>query len=144
MSEKVRSPITLEAWDPALKPNLDWNHAWGAAPSNIIARQLMGIEPLEPGFRRFRVRPQTATLEKARIKMPTPKGPVTLRTSGTEAAGWTADLTVPTGTAAEFHLPFSGEGKVEGAGEPVLLRVERGRQVLELRPGKWSIRMAGQ
>ncbi len=144
MSEKVGSTITLEAWDPALKPNLDWNHAWGAAPSNIIARQLMGIEPLEPGFRRFRVRPQTATLEKARIKMPTPKGPVSLRTSGTEAAGWTADLTVPTGTAAEFHLPFPGEGKVEGAGEPVFLRVERGRQVLGLNPGKWSIRMAGQ
>ncbi len=40
------STITLEAWDKVYKPNLDLNHAWGAAPGNIMVRKLMGIEPL--------------------------------------------------------------------------------------------------
>ena len=30
--------MTMEAWSIAVKPNQDWNHAWGAAPLNIIAR----------------------------------------------------------------------------------------------------------
>ncbi|WP_081885699.1 family 78 glycoside hydrolase catalytic domain [Haloferula sp. BvORR071] len=142
MSEKVGSTITLEAWDPALKPNLDWNHAWGTAPTNIIARRLMGIEPLEPGFKRFRVKPQTASLGHAKIKFPTPKGSVNLEIEGKDANTWLAKVTVPTGSAAEFHVPFPGAAMTEGGtGEAVPLREEKGHKVLGLRPGNWTIRM---
>ncbi len=142
MSEKVGSTITLEAWDPALKPNLDWNHAWGAAPANLIPRKLMGIEPLEPGFKRFRVKPQTASLERAKLKLPTPAGPVLLEIHGIGADAWRASLVVPKGTAAEFHLPFAGEPVVSSAGVPVEPRVLRetgGRRVIGLLPGSWEI-----
>ncbi|WP_341408217.1 family 78 glycoside hydrolase catalytic domain [Luteolibacter soli] len=142
MSEKVGSTITLEAWDPSLKPNLDWNHAWGSAPANIIPRGLMGIEPLEPGFKRFRVRPQTGGLEMAKLKLPTPKGPVLLELRGKEASQWSAKLTVPAGTAAEFHLPYPGEPEASLAGKaatPRVLREERGRKVIGLGPGSWEI-----
>ena len=37
---KQGSTITLEAWNMKDKPNLDWNHAWGAAPANLIPRFL--------------------------------------------------------------------------------------------------------
>lgn len=30
--------MTMEAWSLEAKPNQDWNHAWGTAPLNIIAR----------------------------------------------------------------------------------------------------------
>lgn len=30
--------MTMEAWNQKAKPNQDWNHAWGTAPLNIIAR----------------------------------------------------------------------------------------------------------
>lgn len=143
MSEKTGSTITLEAWDPSLKPNLDWNHAWGAAPSNLIARKLMGIEPLEAGFKRFRVKPQTASLEKARIKMPTPKGPVLLEIQGKDGETWQASLTVPAGTGAEFHVPFAGEVSVEGPGEAKPLREEDGRRVLGLKEGSWKLSIKG-
>jgi alpha-L-rhamnosidase len=142
MSEKVGSTITLEAWDPSLKPNLDWNHAWGAAPANLIPRGLMGIEPLEPGFKRFRVRPQTGGLEQAKLKMPTPKGPVVLELKGKDTTTWSAKLTVPAGTAAEFHLPHSGKPLLfaaDKAVEPRVLREEKGRTVLGLTPGSWEI-----
>src|SRR5690606_39253147 len=57
------STITMEAWDNKYKPNQDWNHAWGAVPANIIPRKLMGIEPLEAGFEKIRIKPQPGTLE---------------------------------------------------------------------------------
>ena len=73
---RLGSTITLEAWDPLFKPNLDWNHAWGAAPANIIQRKLVGVEPLEPGFARVGIRPQPGDLEWFEAKVPTPKGPI--------------------------------------------------------------------
>lgn len=140
MSEKVGSTLTLEAWDPSLKPNLDWNHAWGSAPANLIPRGLMGIEPLEPGFRRFRVRPQTATLERARVKLPTPRGPVLLAVRR-EASRWQAELTVPPGSAAEFQSPYPGRPTVTGGGgKPAATLPEKdGHTVLELGPGSWTL-----
>jgi len=35
MVKRVGTTIALEAWDMKYKPNLDWNHAWGAAPANV-------------------------------------------------------------------------------------------------------------
>jgi hypothetical protein len=34
------STITMEAWSNSVKPNQDWNHAWGAAPANLLPRYL--------------------------------------------------------------------------------------------------------
>lgn len=34
------STITMEAWSLEAKPNQDWNHAWGAAPANLLPRFL--------------------------------------------------------------------------------------------------------
>jgi hypothetical protein len=102
----------------------------------------MGIEPLEPGFKRFRVRPQAGALEEAKLKLPTPKGPVLLELKGKEAASWSSKLTVPAGTAAEFHLPHAGEPVTSLAGKPAtprVLREEKGRKVLGLGAGTWEI-----
>ena len=30
--------ITMESWNRHVKPNLDWNHSWGATPLNAISR----------------------------------------------------------------------------------------------------------
>lgn len=35
---KQGATMTMEAWNQKAKPNQDWNHAWGTAPLNIIAR----------------------------------------------------------------------------------------------------------
>ena len=71
--------ITMEAWDDTLKPNQDWNHAWGAAPANLIPRRLCGVRPTEPGFRRFVVDPRPAGLERFTLVQPTPEGGIALR-----------------------------------------------------------------
>lgn len=143
MIGKTGTTITLEAWDPALKPNLDWNHAWGAAPSNVITRKLMGIEPLEPGFKRLRIKPQTASLDYAKIRTPTPRGPVLLEITGSDAATWSAAVAIPRGAAAEFHVPFPGKAEVTGPAGVKILQASPDKQVLGLGAGAWKIRMEG-
>jgi len=56
------STMTWEAWDPSVKPNLTWNHAWGAAPANILSRHVLGVRPLDPGYARILVAPQPGDL----------------------------------------------------------------------------------
>ena len=70
----IGSTMTLEAWDKKYKPNLDWNHAWGTAPTNIITRHLWGITPATPGFKEIRVAPQMGRLTSSEIKVPTING----------------------------------------------------------------------
>lgn len=100
------STITTEAWDNKYKPNQDWNHAWGAAPANLIPRKLMGIEPLEPGFRKIRIKPQPATLKSAEIKHPTIRGDVMVRFINTPGQSFRLEVTIPGNTSAEVHLPY--------------------------------------
>jgi hypothetical protein len=58
MIHEVGTTITLEAWDTKYKPNQDYNHAWGAAPANLIPRFIVGIEPLEPRWTLWRLHPR--------------------------------------------------------------------------------------
>jgi len=109
------STMTLEAWDWKYKNNLDWNHAWGAAPANIIPRYLMGIRPLEPGFGKILIKPRPGSLTYAECLCPTIHGPVLVRYE--RKGGAPAELTV--------RIP---EGSVG--------RLEWGRYLEELSPGK--------
>ena len=68
--------ITWEAWDQKYKPNQDWNHAWGAAPANLLPRFVLGVQPLAAGWKRAVIRPNPGHLSAASGKVPTPRGPV--------------------------------------------------------------------
>jgi alpha-L-rhamnosidase len=105
---RVGSTITLEAWDNSFKPNQDWNHAWGAAPANIIPRKLMGIEPTAPGFAEVTIKPQTGDLEHAEILTPTIRGPISLKITNKEP--YTLSLKIPANMSGQVYLPIL-EGK---------------------------------
>ncbi len=70
------STITMEAWGNKYKPNQDWNHAWGAAPANIIPMRLMGIRPIKPGCKVVEIHPQTSNIRNAECRFPTPMGSI--------------------------------------------------------------------
>jgi alpha-L-rhamnosidase len=143
MSRDLGSTITLEAWDATYKPNLDWNHAWGAVPANVIPRKLMGIEPLQPGFSRIRARPRLGGLEWATIRQPSPKGPIDLAIRASKGR-WEALLDLPDGVVAEVHVPAKDADQCrvlrDGNDEqPRLLRREADRWVVELRGRKVKV-----
>ena len=68
--------MAMEAWDVRHKPNSDWNHAWGTAPLNVIARYMWGVKPETPGFEIAKIRPQLTDLDFSKIKIPTKLGPI--------------------------------------------------------------------
>jgi len=133
------STITLEAWDAKYKPNLDWNHAWGAAPANIIPRCLMGIKPLEPGFRRIQISPQPAGLSWARMRLPTVRGDIRVRFESEPGSGFRLWTGTPGNTRTTVVLPDLKPGftRVLCDGKPI--RPEHGRNglvVRGVRPGE--------
>ncbi len=129
---RVGSTISLEAWDNKYKPNQDWNHAWGAAPANIIPRKLMGIEPLETGFGKIRIKPQPGNLVSAEIKTPTIRGDVRLSFKNKPQQSFAMNLTIPANTTADVYLPFwSKTQKVTMNGTTVKYRQDGNFAVVE-------------
>lgn len=51
-------------------------HGWGAGPAYLLPRFVLGVEPVEPGFHKVRIRPQVAGLEWAKGKVCTPHGAI--------------------------------------------------------------------
>lgn len=76
MIHRLDCTMTPEAWGPEDKPNLDYNHAWATAPLNVIARKVLGVTPMSPGFRAIRFQPRLGTLRWAHGRVPTPHGPI--------------------------------------------------------------------
>jgi hypothetical protein len=113
---RVGSTVTMEAWDMKYKPNSDWNHAWGAVPANIIPRFLWGIQPVEPGFQRVRIRPQMGDLEHSRILMPTLLGPIAGRFECKSDGSKVYEITLP-GNMHGIFESVAGETWALGPGE---------------------------
>jgi hypothetical protein len=124
--------MTMEAWDRKFKPNLDWNHAWGAAPTNIIAFRLMGIQPGSPGFNRAAIRPETGGLRMAEIRMPTAKGGIHEKITQDEAY-YHIELSLPRGMKADLELPVFRK-------DISSIILEKGQAVPTLANGKWLFR----
>jgi hypothetical protein len=134
---RIGSTITLEAWDQKYKPNMDWNHAWGAAPANIITRHMWGITPLTPGFGTAQIKPQLGDLSHAEIKAPTRKGVIHAEyKSGSGQAG-TYRIILPAGMEGRFIPPEGATSiKFNGSDIPVPedhLRLGSGLNTLEIR-----------
>ena len=103
---RIGSTITIEAWDSKYKPNLDWNQSAGSVPANIIPRKLMGVEPLEPGFRKMRIKPQPSQLAYAELTVPTIRGSVKVSFNNTPGAKFEMEIEIPANTEAEVWLPL--------------------------------------
>ena len=93
------STITMEAWGNEYKPNQDWNHAWGAAPANLIPRFVAGLRPLEPGYKKFIIDPHPVDLTSFYIKTPIPNN----RTIEVEYKDNKLTITVPQGCCAIYN-----------------------------------------
>jgi alpha-L-rhamnosidase len=99
------STLTTEAWNFEDKPNMDWNHAWGAAPGNLIPRFVLGLRPLTAGFGQILIQPQLGkTLTYAQGVVPTIRGPVGILASNTPG-NFQLRLDIPGNVTATVMLP---------------------------------------
>lgn len=66
-----------EGWIPPQEGYIfDHSHAWGGTPAYQLPVRLLGLEVLEPGYRKIRLCPQLYGLKSAEILLPTPFGPI--------------------------------------------------------------------
>jgi hypothetical protein len=103
----VGSTITMEAWDQQYKSNLDWNHAWGAAAGNLIARFLLGLQPIDPGWGHALIQPQLGTLSYAEGTIPTIRGPVFIHVDN-NTNDYRLRTIIPGNMTARVLLPTQG------------------------------------
>ena len=98
--------VSMEAWNNSVKPNQDWNHAWGASPANIIPRWLVGIRPSKAGFEEFVFDPQPGCLEKFFCRHPSRFGAIEV-----EYEKGKGTITIPGGTTARYCGKILQAGK---------------------------------
>lgn len=95
---------------------VSFNHYAAGAVGDFLYRRVAGIEPIEAGYKRFRIRPLVGGgITSADGKVETPYGAA--------ASSWTLDgdkftlkVTVPVSAACEVTLP-DGTAKTVGSGE---------------------------
>ena len=119
---------------------------WGdeSHPDTAIADHfsayILGVQPTEPGFSRFRVRPMPVReVRWAKGLIPTPHGPIA---AAWELSGTTfrLTLTVPQGTLADVALPEGGTIRINGSSGR-LCDLPAGHYTIEasdLPAGAWS------
>ena len=77
------------------------NHAWSGGAITVIGAELCGIKPVDPGYKKFEVRPQIAGIEELSLEFPTVKGHVSY-SHKVDGKDIRFTVTVPRGTKAHF------------------------------------------
>lgn len=132
---EIGSTMTLESWDMKYKPNADWNHAWGAAPANIIPRYLWGIKPKVAGYSVATINPQLGGLKRTSIVVPTLRGQIAASFVLDEDKTQRFEVTIPGNMHAEFMviedaiLKLNGENIVNHKG---IVKLTPGKSIIEI------------
>jgi hypothetical protein len=112
-------------------------HGWSSGATAWLTEQVLGIQPLEPGFREVSIRPDLVDLERARGAEPTPQG--LIRVDYRKAAnGLEAEIDLPQGLIGKVSMPVTaGQTSVMMNGETLKgSPVENGsRLVVQLTQG---------
>jgi alpha-L-rhamnosidase len=87
-------------------------HGWSTGPTWQLSQHVLGVAPVDAGYRRWVVAPQPGDLRWARGQVPTPYGPI--RVSWVKRAGGALHVHVdaPAGTAGSVRLPHGGTATV--------------------------------
>lgn len=81
MTSVIENNTLQEDWEARHDSGQQWSHC-AVAPLYLAFHGLMGLRPLEPGFRRMELRPQLADLEHLDLIAHTVQGPIRLTAEG--------------------------------------------------------------
>ncbi|WP_341228310.1 family 78 glycoside hydrolase catalytic domain [uncultured Arcticibacterium sp.] len=134
---RAGSTMTLEAWDLKYKNNLDWNHAWGAVPANVIPRGLWGIQPKTPGFGIAVIKPQMSKLKNSQIEVPTINGTIKGTYQFKNPRLQVFEIEIPANMVAEFEVASESGKELMHNGK----KVNSAFGSVRLEPGKHEIKL---
>jgi len=72
-------------------------HGWASGPTAWLSEHVLGVTPLEPGFKRVRIVPQLGRLKWAEGAYPTPHGSIKVRHERQPDGSIKSQITAPTG-----------------------------------------------
>ena len=75
-------------------------HGWSSAHVGFYGQYILGVTPLEPGFRRFAVRPWAGACDRAEGEVPTPHGMIRVRWEKRADGQLAIDVQAPAGCEA--------------------------------------------
>lgn len=81
-------------------------HGWSTWPVFLLPKYLAGLEPIEPGWTKWKVQVVLAGLESIDVQLSTPAGDISVSAHIKEEQGTSEfEIEVPEGTIGEFHPP---------------------------------------
>ena len=75
------APTWAEGFEPDPTP-FNTAHGWGASVNTLIAEHLVGLRPLEPGWRSIELRPRPGSVRQLQLTIHPPTGPVNVEIDG--------------------------------------------------------------
>ena len=93
----------------------DLSHGWCSTPTVQLSSRVLGVVPTSPGFATFDVRPRPCGLKRARGKVPTPRGIISVEWS-IQNGQMSLTITVPKGSIARAIVAGESLGQF-GPGE---------------------------
>jgi alpha-L-rhamnosidase len=83
-------------------------HAWGSGPTSALSKYVLGVRPVEPGYRTWLIEPQPGDLAWAEGTAPTPQGPIGVAWYRGAPGFFSLGVWVPEGTRGTVGLPVGG------------------------------------
>ncbi len=80
-------------------------HAWSTGPTAALSEYVVGVAPTAPGYRRWAIAPQTATLRWAQGSVPTPHGTIAVEWRRS-AGSFVLTESTPHGTTGTVSVPL--------------------------------------
>ena len=89
-------------------------HPWTAHPVHYYFSLVAGIEPVSPGFRRVRIRPQPGQLDRVEATYPSPRGKITVDLSFGAEQQVTGQVVLPEEVTGQFEWNGQSTALVPG------------------------------
>ena len=106
----------------------------------MIPRGLFGIEPIEPGFKKFRIKPQTSNLRYAKLKTPTIRGDIKVCICNEPTKSYKMELNIPANSEAEVWIPVISEKyNIDINGKQVKGKRVRNFEIINIGSGEHKI-----
>ncbi|KAI2788402.1 hypothetical protein POX_e06418 [Penicillium oxalicum] len=112
MSDPKHANYTGCTWEtlnadgtPGLGDSTSLCHTWGSGPTADLSRHVLGVQTVTPGFKTWKVAPQTLDLNWARGAHPTPLGPIQVHWRFDSEGLFFMNVTAPANTQGTIYLP---------------------------------------
>ena len=94
---------------PGLGKATSFAHGWASGPTSALSKYVLGVRPIQPGYKTWLVEPQPGDLSWAKGSVPTPYGPIKVEWEK-HGNSFVLEVTVPNGTRGTIGVPVSGKG----------------------------------